>query len=75
MNSRLLERSPPTRTPENAGFDEPTQVDFAPDSGGFNRRNPYPEFKFLSVSLGSRLALQSGKSIAQLSRTIGNTSI
>ncbi|MBD2461121.1 hypothetical protein H6G89_08705 [Oscillatoria sp. FACHB-1407] len=30
MNSRLLERSPPTRTPENVGFDEPTQVGFAP---------------------------------------------
>ncbi|MBD2462835.1 hypothetical protein H6G89_17485 [Oscillatoria sp. FACHB-1407] len=30
MNSRLLERSPPTRTPENAEFDELTQVGFAP---------------------------------------------
>ncbi|MBD2461108.1 hypothetical protein H6G89_08640 [Oscillatoria sp. FACHB-1407] len=30
MNSRLLERSPPMRTPEKAGFDEPTQVNFAP---------------------------------------------
>ncbi|MBD2462432.1 hypothetical protein H6G89_15400 [Oscillatoria sp. FACHB-1407] len=30
MNSQLLERSPPTRTPEKAGFDEPTQVGFAP---------------------------------------------
>ncbi|MBD2464491.1 hypothetical protein H6G89_26140 [Oscillatoria sp. FACHB-1407] len=30
MNSRLLERSPPTWTPEDAGFDEPTQVGFAP---------------------------------------------
>ncbi|MBD2461415.1 hypothetical protein H6G89_10180 [Oscillatoria sp. FACHB-1407] len=30
MNSRLLERSPPTRTPKKAGFDEPTQVGFAP---------------------------------------------
>ncbi|MBD2463283.1 hypothetical protein H6G89_19800 [Oscillatoria sp. FACHB-1407] len=30
MNSRLLERSPPTRTTKNAGFDEPTQVGFAP---------------------------------------------
>ncbi|MBD2460816.1 hypothetical protein H6G89_07140 [Oscillatoria sp. FACHB-1407] len=29
MNSRLLERSPPTRTPEKAGFDEPTQVGFS----------------------------------------------
>ncbi|WP_255519517.1 hypothetical protein [Oscillatoria sp. FACHB-1407] len=29
MNSRLLEQSPPTRTPENAEFDEPTQVGFA----------------------------------------------
>ncbi|MBD2460621.1 hypothetical protein H6G89_06145 [Oscillatoria sp. FACHB-1407] len=29
MNSQLLERSPPTRTPEDAGFDEPTQVGFA----------------------------------------------
>ncbi|MBD2465882.1 hypothetical protein H6G89_33385 [Oscillatoria sp. FACHB-1407] len=30
MNSRLPERSPPTRTPEKAGFDEPMQVGFAP---------------------------------------------
>ncbi|MBD2461038.1 hypothetical protein H6G89_08285 [Oscillatoria sp. FACHB-1407] len=30
MNLRLLERSLPTRTPEKAGFDEPTQVGFAP---------------------------------------------
>ncbi|MBD2463297.1 hypothetical protein H6G89_19870 [Oscillatoria sp. FACHB-1407] len=30
MNSWLLERSPPTRTPDKAGFDEPTQVGFAP---------------------------------------------
>ncbi|MBD2463349.1 hypothetical protein H6G89_20155 [Oscillatoria sp. FACHB-1407] len=30
MNSRLLKQSPPTRTPEKAGFDEPTQVGFAP---------------------------------------------
>ncbi|MBD2460834.1 hypothetical protein H6G89_07230 [Oscillatoria sp. FACHB-1407] len=29
MNSRLSERSPPTQTPEKAGFDEPTQVGFA----------------------------------------------
>ncbi|MBD2462722.1 hypothetical protein H6G89_16910 [Oscillatoria sp. FACHB-1407] len=30
MNSRLLKRSPPTRTPDHAGFDESMQVDFAP---------------------------------------------
>ncbi|MBD2462570.1 hypothetical protein H6G89_16110 [Oscillatoria sp. FACHB-1407] len=30
MNSRLLKQSPPTRTPEKAGFDEPTQVGFPP---------------------------------------------
>ncbi|MBD2465414.1 hypothetical protein H6G89_30875 [Oscillatoria sp. FACHB-1407] len=30
MNSRLLERSLPMRTPESAGFDEPTRVGFAP---------------------------------------------
>ncbi|MBD2462590.1 hypothetical protein H6G89_16235 [Oscillatoria sp. FACHB-1407] len=30
MKSRLLERSTPMRTPEKAGFDEPTQVGFAP---------------------------------------------
>ncbi|MBD2461576.1 hypothetical protein H6G89_10995 [Oscillatoria sp. FACHB-1407] len=29
MNLWLLERSPPTRTPEKAGFDEPMQVGFA----------------------------------------------
>ncbi|MBD2464353.1 hypothetical protein H6G89_25440 [Oscillatoria sp. FACHB-1407] len=29
MNSRLLERSPPTRTPGKSRFDEPTQVSFA----------------------------------------------
>ncbi|MBD2460040.1 hypothetical protein H6G89_03185 [Oscillatoria sp. FACHB-1407] len=29
MNLRLLERRPPMRTPENAGFDEPTQIGFA----------------------------------------------
>ncbi|MBD2463982.1 hypothetical protein H6G89_23550 [Oscillatoria sp. FACHB-1407] len=28
----VLERSPPTRTPEKVGFDEPTQVGFAPIS-------------------------------------------
>ncbi|MBD2461425.1 hypothetical protein H6G89_10230 [Oscillatoria sp. FACHB-1407] len=30
MNSRLSKRSPPTRTPKKAGFDEPTKVGFAP---------------------------------------------
>ncbi|MBD2459734.1 hypothetical protein H6G89_01640 [Oscillatoria sp. FACHB-1407] len=30
MNSRLLEPSPPTRTPEKAGFAEPTRVGCAP---------------------------------------------
>ncbi|MBD2462565.1 hypothetical protein H6G89_16085 [Oscillatoria sp. FACHB-1407] len=30
MNSRLGEPGSPTRTLEEAGFDEPTQVDLAP---------------------------------------------
>ncbi|MBD2461225.1 hypothetical protein H6G89_09225 [Oscillatoria sp. FACHB-1407] len=30
MNSRLLERSPPTRTPEDLRVDELTQIGFAP---------------------------------------------
>ncbi|MBD2461397.1 hypothetical protein H6G89_10090 [Oscillatoria sp. FACHB-1407] len=34
MNSRLLEGSPPTRTREKAGFDEPTQVSFASIAAG-----------------------------------------
>ncbi|MBD2461177.1 hypothetical protein H6G89_08985 [Oscillatoria sp. FACHB-1407] len=42
MNLRLLERSPPTRTPENAGFDEPTQVGFAPVAAGLTAEIPVP---------------------------------
>ncbi|MBD2462953.1 hypothetical protein H6G89_18090 [Oscillatoria sp. FACHB-1407] len=44
MNSRLSELSPPTQTPEDAGFDEPAQGWFCSNSGGFNCLNPYPKF-------------------------------
>ncbi|MBD2463988.1 hypothetical protein H6G89_23580 [Oscillatoria sp. FACHB-1407] len=42
MNSRLSERSPPTRTLEGAEFDEPTQVGFASITVVLTAKIPIP---------------------------------
>ncbi|MBD2463584.1 hypothetical protein H6G89_21515 [Oscillatoria sp. FACHB-1407] len=52
MNSRLSRQSPPTRTPEDAGFYEPMQVGFAPIAADLSQ-NPDPEFTLHQFELAS----------------------